>query len=127
MSQPLTHTPEPRTTPIRYPENGAPGTCRDDRPVTYVCGTNGPGPGTWYHQDDSTPCRAQGEPAAAPCARTTTSRTLPADAEQDTGPSPYTVGEHIHCPACGHPATVTRAVANDRSAGMQYVAHLTHD
>lgn len=58
MAQRLTHMPEPLDFPEApmYPANGARGVCRDRRNVRYVCGTNGPGPGTWWHADDHTPC-----------------------------------------------------------------------
>ncbi|MEU9405535.1 hypothetical protein AB0E08_07510 [Streptomyces sp. NPDC048281] len=61
MAQRLTHMPEPAAfpaAPIRYPANGAGGVCPCDRAVTYICGTNGPAPGTWWHTDDDTPCPA---------------------------------------------------------------------
>jgi hypothetical protein len=44
--------------PTAYPRNGASGVCRCGRDVGFVCGTNGPGPGTWWHQDDDTACPA---------------------------------------------------------------------
>lgn len=116
--------------PTYYPANGTSGTCRHDRAVTYVCGTNGPGPGTWFHKDDSTPCPSKPEPTATPCTHTNTSRWhAPADPMNALGewtedPGPYTVGESVTCPHCGTEAPVTRTVTNRRSAGTQYVAHL---
>lgn len=36
---------------LYYPDNGATGTCRNGQPVRWICGTNGRGPGAWWHAD----------------------------------------------------------------------------